>query len=167
MNANAINRLLAYKRRIMILELLDNKKLTASEVAQHISDSFSVIKTDLKRLYIGKYLSRERKFDPACAKYVFAYFTKNKNFPMPNIASTETQRKMVDNTDFENRPKRNLPVPKAPHQKILTDPKNPNAKTYLNLGRAGSDYAWQKIKSSAFGTPSIGSTFSLYDGVSV
>jgi hypothetical protein len=151
----------------MILELLDNNKLTASEISLYISDSFSVIKTDLKRLYLSRYLSRERKFDPVCGRYVFAYLTKNKNFPMPNILSTETQRKIVENTDFENRPKRNLPVQKAPHQKILIDPKNPNAKTYLNLGRAGSDYAWQKIKSSAFGTPSIGSTFSLYDGASV
>lgn len=166
MNATAINRLLAYKRRMLILELLEKQKLTSIEIGAKISDSFSVIKSDLKRLYLMHYLSRERKFDPLCGKYVFAYFTKNKNFPMPNLILTDKQKEIAKEVDFTSKPKRNLlPVQKTPHKKVVVDPNNPNITTYFNLNRAGSDYAWQRKKHKT--NVSIGSTFALYDGATL
>ena len=169
MNATAINRMLAYKRRLLILELLQGKKLTTFEVAEHISDNLNVIKEDLKRLYLMRHLSRERKFHPVRNAYVFAYTTKNKNLPMPNVIITDKQKKHIESADFENGFKRekkaDLPLQKTPHKKVVVDPNNPNITTYFNLNRAGSDYAWQRKKHKT--NVSIGSTFSLYDGATL
>ena len=166
MNASAVNRLLAYKRRLMILELLDNNKLTSLEVSLYISDSYSVIKSDLKRLYLSRYLSRERKFNSSCRKYVFAYYTKNKHLPMPNVIANAKQKQIVADVDFISAPQRTiLPVKKLPHKKVIVDPVNPHITTYLNLNRDGADYAWQRKKHKT--TISIGSTFSLYDGATL
>jgi hypothetical protein len=167
MNATAENRLLAYKRRLLILDLLENQNLTVAETANKICDSFLIIKSEIQKLYKQKHLTRNKKFDSFSKKRVYAYTTINKNFPMPNIKATDDQIKKVDKIDLINdtsRKRKPLDLPKQlmEHKRIVVDPKNPNCTTYLNLGRAGSDYAWQRPKRKHTAV-SIGSTFSLMD----
>jgi hypothetical protein len=174
MSATAMNRLLAYKRQVLILELLDKEQLNISEVADHICDSFLIIKAEIKKLYLKGYLSRKRIYDPVARKPVYAYKTKNKNYPMPNIKATDEQKELTSNVDLLNdvsRKKHPVKVDELPkelhdHKHIVVDEKNPHITTYLNLGRKGSDYAWQRPKRKH--TPvSIGSTFSLYYNASI
>jgi hypothetical protein len=167
MNATAENRLLAYKRKLLILDLLENKNLTVAETASKICDSFFIIKSEIQKLYVQKYLTRNKKLDPILNKRVYAYTTKDKNYPMPNIKATADQVKKVDNIDLINDASRkrkpvDLPKQLMEHKRIVVDPNNPNCTTYLNLGRAGSDYAWQRPKRKHT-TVNIGSTFSLMD----
>ena len=170
MNATATNRMLAYKRRMNILELLETKKMTPMEVSQYISESLSIIKADLKRLYLSRYLKRERKFDPSCSRNVYAYSTKNKNLPCPNVVINEKQNEIIENADFlgnfnRDAKKNDLPIQKIGHAKVIVDPNNSNKTTYLNLGRDGKDYAWQRKKHKT--TIGIGSSFALYDGATL
>lgn len=174
MSATAMNRLLAYKRQVLILELLDKEQLNISEVADHICDSFLIIKAEIKKLYLKGYLSRKRIYCLVARKPVYAYKTKNKNFPMPNIKATAKQIILANNVDFLNDASRKkhfkkideLPTELHDHKHIIVDEKNPHITTYLNLGRKGSDYAWQRPKRKH--TPvSIGSTFSLYYNASI
>ena len=174
MSATAINRLTAYKRQVLILELLDKEQLNVSEVADQICDSFLIIKAEIKKLYLRGYLSRKRVYCPVARKPVFAYKSKNKYFPMPNIKATDEQKETAKNVDLLNDLSRKkhpikdeeLPKQLMQHEHIVVDPKNPNITTYLNLNRAGSDYAWQRPKRK-YTSVSIGSTFSLYDGATL
>jgi len=174
MSATAMNRLLAYKRQVLILELLDKEQLNISEVADHICDSFLIIKAEIKKLYLRGYLSRKRIYCSVARKPVYAYITKKKNYPMPNIKATDEQVILANNVDFVNdasrkkHPTKMVELPKElhDHKHIIVDEKNPHITTYLNLGRKGADYAWQRPKRKH--TPvSIGSTFSLMDSASI
>lgn len=167
MNATAVNRLLAYRRKLIILDLLENQELNISEISKEICESFLIIKAEVKKLYLQHYLSRKRVYCPVARKPVYAYKTKNKNYPMPNIKATDEQKELANKVDFvydSSRKVKPIQLPKKlmEHQRIVVDPKNPNCTTYLNLGRAGSDYAWQRPKRK-YVTVSIGSTFSLMD----
>lgn len=171
MSATAVNRLLAYKRQVLILKLLENNQLNISQVSEQICDSFLIIKAEIKKLYLRGYLSRKRIYCPVARKPVFSYKSKNKDFPMPNIKATDEQKKATDCIDLindESRKKKSHELPKqlTEHKKVIVDPKNPHITTYLNLGRAGSDYAWQRPKRKHTSV-SIGSTFSLYDGATL
>jgi len=174
MNANAVNRLLAYKRQLLILELLKEQELNISQVADEICDSFLIIKSEIKKLYLRGYLSRKRIYCQVARKPVFSYKSKNKHYAMPNIKSTAEQRALVAGVDLlhdVSRKKHPTKVDELPkelhdHKHIIVDEKNPHITTYLNLGRKGSDYAWQRPKRKH--TPvSIGSTFSLYYNASI
>jgi len=50
MNATATNRLIAYRRKLLILELLEADHLNMNQIAEQICDSFVVIKADVKKL---------------------------------------------------------------------------------------------------------------------
>ena len=174
MNANATNRLIAYKRKLVILDLLQNQQLNITEIAEKICDSFLIIKSEVKKLYLQGYLSRKKVYSLVAKKPIYAYATKNKNYPMPNIKATNEQVILANNVDFINDTSRKkhpnkideLPKQLTKHEHIIVDEKNPHITTYLNLGRAGSDYAWQRPKRKH--TPvSIGSTFSLYYNASI
>jgi len=174
MNATATNRLIAYKRKLLILELLEKEHLNISQIAEKICDSFVIIKADVKKLYLQRYLSRKKIYDLSLRKSVYAYITKRKDLPAPNVNATNKQKEMVANIDFENDVSRKkhpnkideLPKQITKHEHIVVDPKNPNITTYLNLGRAGSDYAWQRPKRKTTSV-NIGSTFSLYDSATL
>lgn len=174
MNANATNRLIAYKRKLVILDLLQNQQLNVTEISEKICDSFLIIKAEVKKLYLQGYLSRKRVYSLVAKKPVYAYIAKKKNYPMPNIKATDEQVILANNVDFLNDASRKkhprkfdeLPKELHDHKHIIVDEKNPHITTYLNLGRKGSDYAWQrpKRKHTKVG---IGSTFALYDGATL
>lgn len=161
MQATAQNRLLAYKRRLLILDLLEGKKMTSIEVTQHISEQLHVIKTDLKRLYLMRYLSRERKFQPDRKAYVFAYTTKKKTLPMPNLNISDEVQEKVDKADFKNNFKREsqLPAYMIHQAKVIVSKSNPNLTTYINSNRPASDYNYQKTKNNI--NRGISSTFEV------
>lgn len=75
--------------------------------------------------------------------------------------------------DYSERHKKLLAkknsLPKSPKKEpslikeghIITDPNNPNKKTYLNMSRPGSDYNWQRRRSVE--SRGIGSSFSIME----
>jgi hypothetical protein len=174
MNANATNRLIAYRRKLVILELLEKQQLSVSQTAEQICDSYLVVKAEMQKLYLQRYLSRKKQYCPIANKPVYAYITKNKNYPMPNIKATNEQVILANNVDFLNDASRKkhpnkineLPKELHDHKHIIVDEKNPHITTYLNLGRKGSDYAWQRPKRKHTAV-NIGSTFSLMDSASI
>jgi hypothetical protein len=167
MNANAVNRLIAYKRKLVILNLLENQQLNISEISDKICESFVIIKSEVQKLHLHGYLSRKKIYDPIARKRVFSYIRTNKKFPEANIKATTEQQVRADMVDFYNdqsRKKKPEELPKQfnEHQRIVVDPKTPHITTYLNLGRPGSDYAWQRSKSDKVNR-GIGSTFAIFD----
>ena len=167
MNANAVNRLVAHKRKLVILELLETQQLNVSEISERICESFLIIKAEVRKLYLHRYLSRKKAYSKVAQKPVFVYTRTQKRFIDPNIKATAHQVVQADKVDFYNdlsRKDKPVELPKKlnQHQHIVVDPKNPHITTYYNLGRDGSDYAWQRSKSDKVNR-GIGSTFSMFD----
>lgn len=167
MNANAVNRLIAHRRKLVILDLLESKQLTMAEICQQVCESYLIIKAEVQKLYLHRYLSRKKVYDPTVRKAVFAYTRTHKRFIDPNIKATAQQTAQAEMVDFyndESRKKKPVELPKKlnQHQHIVVDPKNPHITTYYNLGRDGSDYAWQRSKSDKVNR-GIGSTFAMFD----
>ncbi|CAB4121822.1 hypothetical protein UFOVP17_13 [uncultured Caudovirales phage] len=172
MNNTNVNRIIAHKRRMTILTLLELEPLDTTGISDAINESFPVVSEDLCRLYKRGFVSRVKKLNEKKNREFWSYSTIHKNMPLPNIKLTTEQWQYVNN--FVNYKKSDFKVTEIEEsiydgngrKRVVTNPNNPNCKTYFNLNRSGSDYSWQRPKRKHT-TVNIGSTFALYDGATL